>query len=154
MGRVSGLQHEDHLIEARFRPLFYLTADRVRISSERHSIGQKLIVRTGAEFCNNRLLAACRREPDTIEFGVIVSIVPARGCAGDVLADTIVFMAARQRERGHVLIRRLADELLRVSGAYRLPICPDGGSGLGDTIARDPDYSNALFCRIFVGAEI
>jgi hypothetical protein len=39
MRRVSGLQHEDHLIEAGFRPLFDLAADRVGISAERHSVG-------------------------------------------------------------------------------------------------------------------
>src|SRR6185436_271611 len=57
-------------------------------------------------------------------------------------------------ECGDILIRHLADEVLRVSRAYRLAIGPDRRSGLGDTIARDPDDANALSCRMLVGAEV
>ena len=134
--------------------MFDLSADRVGISAKRHSVGQELIVRAGAELCHNRLLAACGREPDTIELGVVVSVVPARRRACDVLAGAIVLMAAGQRERRHVLVRRLADEPLRVSGAYRLAICPDRRSGFGDAVARDTDDADALFCRVFVGAQV
>ena len=63
-------------------------------------------------------------------------------------------MTARECERSDVLIRGLSNKPLWIGGTDRFAIGADRRSCLGDTIARDTDDANALFCRMFVRAEI
>src|SRR6516225_10968922 len=73
MCQSTGLHDEDHLVEPGIRPLFDLSADRVRIAADRHAVLDQLIVAAGAEFCHDSVLTAGGSEAHAVEVGVVVT---------------------------------------------------------------------------------
>src|SRR3974390_459416 len=117
MRHSTGLHDEDHLVDPGIRPLFDLSADRVRIAADRHAVLDQLIVGAGAEFCHDSVLAAGGSEAHAVEAHVVVAVVPARCCTREVATDTVVLVTASEREGADVFVSELADPFAAVAAA-------------------------------------
>ena len=101
----ASLQKEDHLVHSGRSPFLHHATNRVRIAPDRHAVLDQLLVAAAAELAHHRIDPAGGGKAHRVERAVIVAVVPASGCAGDVAARAVILVAARECKAPDLLVR-------------------------------------------------